>query len=446
MPFVKIIGSIYLSKNFFWALGILILAFVLGSMSPFVLGIARVFLALYVLIVIAESVQLYRVSDGINSARNAPARLSNGDENHIYILLKSDLPYDCRFELIDELPVQFQSRDKSFSGLLGSGAEKTIQYIIRPVDRGEYSFGNINIYISTLTHMIQRRYQSEAGEMVKVYPSIIQVKKYSFLAISDHLQDAGIKKIRKIGHNYEFDQIREFVTGDDVRSINWKATARSSQLMVNQYQDEKSQDVYTIINKGRVMQMPFEGLTLLDYAINSSLVMLNTAFAKDDHPGLITFNKEVAAMVPASKKKTQITTVLETLYNQETDFSEADYSKLTYWVRKKIKKRALVFLYTNFEGLVSLEREIEHLKTMARYQRLIVVLFKNVELDSLVNHQSEDLEDIYTKTIATKFQLEKQLIVKELNKHGIDTILTSPQDLTVNSINKYLEIKKRGLL
>ncbi len=402
-------------------------------------------LLLFTATLLIELVQLFRVEKGIIANRDVPYRLSNGDNNHVYISLISELPYYCRYELIDELPVQFQSRDKKFTGQLDSKSEKTIQYIIKPSERGEYDFGNINVYVSTFMHLIQRRYQSESGKKVRVYPSIIQVKKYSFLAISDHLQDIGVKKIRKIGHNYEFDQIREFVLGDDVRSINWKATARSPQIMVNQFQDEKSQDVYAIINKGRAMQMPFEELTLLDYAINSSLVMLNTAYTKDDHPGLVTFNKVVTSMVLASKKKTQITTLLETLYIQETDYSEANYAKLAFWVRSKIKKRALIFLYTNFEGLVSLKREIGHLKTIAKYQRLILVIFKNVTLNTMIDQKTEDLEAIYTKTIATKFQFEKQLIVKELNKNGIDAILTSPQDLTVNTINKYLEIKARGM-
>lgn len=446
MRLLKAIGSIYLSKYFFWGIGVLITAYFLGSIFPFALGVARALMALFVLSVLAELIQLFRITDGLDIKREAPTKLSNGDENHIYVLIKSNMPYGCRFILIDELPVQFQNRDKTFFGKIGAEENSTIEYIIRPTERGEYRFGNINVYVSTLTHMIQRRYRSEAEKATKVYPSIIQVKKYSFLAISDYLLEAGIKKIRKVGHNYEFDQIREFVPGDDVRSINWKATARTSQIMVNQYQDEKSQEVYAIINKGRVMQMPFKELTLLDYAINSSLVMLNTAYVKDDYPGLITYNKEVSAMVLASKKKTQITEILETLYNQETDFSEANYAKLAYWIRQKVKKRSLLFLYTNFEGLTSLHRELVYLKSIAKHHRLIVILFKNVELDSLLDQSSKDVETIYTKTIAAKFQMEKQLIVKELHKHGIDAILTSPYDLTVNTINKYLEIKARGLL
>ena len=109
----------------------------------------------------------------------------------------------------------------------------------------------------------------------------------------------GVKKIRRLGHTMEFDQIKEYVRGDDIRSINWKATARSNQLMVNQFQDEKSQQVINIIDTGRVMKMPFDGLQLLEYAINTSLVISNIAILKDDKAGLLTFsNKEIHAVRP----------------------------------------------------------------------------------------------------------------------------------------------------
>ncbi len=445
MRLIQIIKSLYLTFNFYLSVGVLAVLFIVGSMNPFILGMAKALLVLLPLVVVFELIQLFRINNGVKVRRFSPERLSNGDDNIVKVRIKSHLPFNCKFTLIDELPVQFQSRNKTFEGDISARAEEEIRYKIRPFERGEYHFGSISLYLSTFAHLIQRRYKTEAGEMVKVYPSIIQVKKYSFLAVSDRLYDSGIKKIRKIGHNYEFDQIREFITGDDIRAINWKATARVSRLMVNQYQDEKSQEVYVIINKGRVMQMPFNQLSLLDYSINSGLVMLNTAYVKDDYPGLICFNREVDNMVNASKKKSQITLLLEALYNQETDFSEANYSKLAFWIRKTIKKRALFFLYTNFEGLSSLQRELNHLKAISKYQRLIVVMFKNIELDSLTESKPDNLADIYTKTIATKFKVEKEHIVKELNKHGIDAILTTPENLTVDSINKYLEIKARSV-
>ena len=148
----------------------------------------------------------------------------------------------------------------------------------------------------------------------------LQLKKYDLLAISNNLTMYGIKKIRRIGHTMEFEQIKEYVQGDDLRTINWKATAKQNQLMVNQYQDEKSQPVYSVIEKGRVMKMPFNGLSLLDYAINATLVMSNVILKKQDKAGMFTFSKQVENMVVAEKRSAQMSMILESLYNVNTDF------------------------------------------------------------------------------------------------------------------------------
>ena len=115
----------------------------------------------------------------------------------------------------------------------------------------------------------------------------IQMKKYDFMAIDHRLSYAGLKKIRRIGHTMEFEQIKDYVVGDDVRTVNWKATAKNAKLMVNQYQDEKMQPVYSIIDTSRVMKMPFNELKLVDYAINSSLAFSNIALKKGDKVGAL---------------------------------------------------------------------------------------------------------------------------------------------------------------
>ncbi len=443
---MKFYRSLYLMKNLFVGVGVVACFFVLGSFNNFLLRLAEISLFVLLGALISEIILLYRSQSGIQGDRDVQDRLSNGDENSIYINLLNKYTFKVFVNLIDELPVQFQVRDKNFDLVIGHDDSKIVKYSITPKERGVYNFGNINLYVSTYLRLIQRRYIIEAEKEVAVYPSFIQMKKYAFLAISDDLQQAGIKKIRKIGHNYEFDQIRDFVIGDDYRSINWKATAKRNSVMVNQYQDEKSQNIVALINKGRVMKMPFEEMTLLDHAINSSLVLLNVACQKDDHAGLITFNKDIDTVLAPSSNRRQMMHVQEMLFNQTTDFTEANYEKLYMQVRHVLKRRSLIFLYTNFESLQSLRRELPYLRSIAKYHRLIVVFFRNTELNQLLQGNSESLEDIYIKTIAGKFQFEKDLIVKELHRNGIDSVLTSPSGLTVNSINKYLEIKAKFLV
>jgi len=216
--------------------------------------------------------------------------------------------------------------------------------------------------------------------------------------------------------------------------------------MVNQFQDEKSQPVYSVIDKGRVMKMPFKSLSLLDYAINATLVISNIALKKHDKAGMFTFSRKVEDRVVAQRRKAQMNLLLETLYNVQTDFSESDFSRLYVDIKRSIKQRSLLLLYTNFETLDALHRQLPYLQAIAKTHLLVVIFFENTELKELVQQKATTTHEIFEKTIAEKFIYEKKLIVNELHKFGIQSILTAPENLTVNTINKYLEIKARGLI
>ncbi len=249
--------------------------------------------------------------------------------------------------------------------------------------------------------------------------------------------------MRKIGQSMEFEQIKEYVSGDDIRTLNWKASARKGGLMVNSFMEERSQQVYCIIDKGRLMKMPFNGMTLLDYAINSCLILSNVCLRKQDKVGLITFSNEPGSVLAADRKTSQAENILQLLYKQKTDFLESDFEMLYLQIRSKIKHRSLLILFTNFESLSGLNRQIDYLRSLARNHLLLVIFFENSELDELRFSHAKNVEEVYIKTIAEKFAFEKRIIAKELSKYGILSILSSPKNLTVNAINKYLELKAR---
>ncbi|RYE16871.1 MAG: DUF58 domain-containing protein, partial [Sphingobacteriaceae bacterium] len=286
-------------------------------------------------------------------------------------------------------------------------------------------------------------YNFDQTETVSVYPSFLQMQRYELLAVSNRLTEQGIKKIRRIGHSMEFEQIKNYVPGDDYRSINWKATARKGDTMVNSFTNEKSQQVYCIIDKSRAMKMPFEGLSLLDYAINASLALLNIAMLKEDRAGLIAISEKVGAVLPADRRPGHLNKILQILHKEKTRYLESNPEALYLTVRSVIKQRSLVVLFTNFESISGMERQLPYLRKMASMHLLLVVFFKNSELEEIVESTANDVENIYQKTIAENFLFEKKLIVKELNQFGIQSILCNPKDLTVTMINKYLEIKAR---
>jgi uncharacterized protein (DUF58 family) len=277
-----------------------------------------------------------------------------------------------------------------------------------------------------------------------VYPSAVQVKKHELLFFNKLHSFQGIKKMRRIGHSYEFEQIKNYTEGDDIRTINWKATGRRNQLMINQFGDEKSQQIYSILDKSRAMNMPFNGLSLLDYAVNTTLVISNTAIHKDDKAGVLTFNEKIGSYVKATKKAGQLKLISETLYKEQESNFEANFELLYNAITRLIKQRSLIILYTNFESYYTLERYLPILRKINRSHLLLVVVFKNTEIEKYSYEHATDTLDIYHKTIGKKFLGEKEMMVKELAKYGIQSILTAPEDLSTLTINKYLEFKAKG--
>ncbi len=443
---LKRIQPFYLQNRFFYAcIGIIVL-FVLSFVFPRLFNLTKLVLLLLFALTVLDTLILFSAKNGVKGQRKLPEKFSNGDENPIHLLIQNFYTFKVHITIIDEIPEQFQVRDFKIQRTLEASSTSEIAYQLRPVERGEYHFGKLNIYVCSVFGLISRRFWYDNHIMVPTYPSFIQLRKYDLLAISNNLQQYGIKKIRKIGHTMEFEQIKDYVLGDDLRTINWKATAKRNQLMVNQFQDEKSQPIYSVIDKGRVMKMPFEGLTLLDYAINASLVISNVALKKQDKAGILAFSKKIENIVVAERRTSQMNLILETLYNVNTDFFESDYGRLYADIKRNITQRSLMLLYTNFETMDSLHRQLPYLKGIAKNHLLVVIFFKNTELNALINKPAETVQEAYDKVIAEKFAFEKRLIVNELQKYGIQTILTSPEDLTIDTINKYLEIKARGLL
>ena len=435
--------NLFLPGRLFVCISLVVILFLLSFFFPWLGDIPIVLFTALVLLLLIDTWMLYRLPKGVFARRHSPERLSNGDDNEIGIYIENFYPFNLSVGILDEIPHQFQKRDVLFNTGLKTRQHKLLNYRLRPTKRGEYEFGVLRIYVQSPIGLVSRRYNFDQAETLPVYPSFLQMRKYELMAISNRLNEYGIKKIRRIGHSMEFEQIKNYVPGDDYRTLNWKATARRGELMVNNYTDEKSQHVYCIIDKSRAMKMPFDGLSLLDYSINASLVLSSVALIKEDKAGLITIAEKKGAIIPAERRPTQLNKIMEVLYKEKTRYLETNMELLYNVVRSTLKQRSLIVFFTNFESMSALERQLPYLKRIAKFHLLVMVFFENSELKTLSEKPAADVEGIYIKTIAEKFAYEKKLIVKELARHGIQSILTAPQNLTVNTINRYLELKAK---
>lgn len=441
----KFLKSLYLRKEFFILLVLLTLFYVLSHFETAFHWLALPMLLLITTLSIADILLLY-FTGSVSAKRITSARFSLNDENIVEISVQSKYKFQTKLIIVDELPIQFQKRDFSiFLSIKRLGSANPL-YVIIPKERGEYVFKNLNILVSSPFRMIMRKFIIEEQAKVKVYPSYVQMRKLEFLAFSQHLTENGLKRVRRVSSSQEFDHIREYVKGDDYRIINWRATARKNQLMVNQYEEEKSQAIYNIIDTGRNMEMPFEELALVDYAINATLAFSNIALKKQDKAGILCFSTKVDAFVKADKMKFQIVSILEELYKISANFKESNYNTLYSFLKSNVTKRSLIVLYTNFEGKASMRRQLKYLKGIAKRHVVLLVFFQNKDLNQMLKRTENTSIGFYKKLVMEKVSYEKYEIVRELKQNGIHSILTEPDNLSISVINKYLEFKAKGVI
>lgn len=433
----------FLTNRFYIALLSVATLYVVAYLFPPFMWVASVCLSLLTLLFAIEMFALYHRS-AISAYRICPERLSNGDDNKVEIHIDNGYSHTIYLEVIDEIPIIFQARNINFKARIKAQNTKVITYTVRPTQRGEYPFGKIRIFARTLIGLIQRRYSINAEHNTKVYPSFIKLRQYELLTIKNSHSQYGIKKVRRIANKTEFEQIKEYVKGDEYRHINWKASARTSKLMTNVYQDERSQQVYSVIDKGRTMQHAFRRITMLDYAINSALALSYIATKKDDKAGLITLGTTVETTLSPNRGESQVQAISQALYSEKAIFTDSDYEELYIYVKRRINKRSLLVIYTDFANVVTIERQIKFLKQMAKMHKVLVIIFKDDEIDELIKSEAKKESLMYSKVIAEKYMSDKQKVISTLRQNGITSVISSPEQLSVNVINKYLEIKSAG--
>lgn len=443
---MRVFKDTYLTGRFFTCLLLGIFALVMAYVFPLLLIWVAGALLMYAVMVLLELIALYRYKQGFEASRVVSDKLSNGEENPVRVEVRNRYPVGVHCRLIDEIPVEFQNRHISFSLNMMPGEQQGINYTLRPTKRGAYGFGKVRAFISTRLSLVERCYSFDLEREVAVYPSFMMMHRYELMAYGNYHPENGAMRTRALGGNMAFEQIKPYVVGDDPRTVNWKATAKHNHLMVNTYTEERSQQIYCLVDKGRTMQSPFNGMTMLDHAINTILTLSNVILKKGDRAGLITFSNTSRNCVKADNRVGQLNRISEFLYRLETHYQESDFEKLYISVVRQIPTRSLLILFTNFDTVTGMQRHLSALRRLASRHLVLIVLFENSELNKALERPVRGVKDVYFETIAAGFAMEKRQMVRELSQMGIRVILSKPEALTVNSINSYLDLKERKLI
>ncbi len=380
-------------------------------------------------------------ADKLEIRRECDRKLSMGSENIIKIIVRNKGSHVLHIEARDEVPSYMDVmggtiRIKSVPHYENSGS-----YTVVPQKRGEYAFGDIHIRYRGVLKLCMKYVRFNTKESLKVFPNLKDLKRYSFASLRKNLVLIGNKKMKTYGIGTEFESLREYSEGDDYRKVNWLATARSSKLIVNNYEPERNQQVYIMLDSSRVMNTEINYIKKLDYAINSAFLLAEIAGKKGDNIGLLVFDKDVKRFVKSSKGMTHFSTIADNLYNVEENFVTADYDNALFHLCKYQRRRSLLCIFTDLFNSQEALALVKALKTTGRNHIPLVITIKDMRVYEMAANKISTVTDIYDKCAAVKEIDEREKIQRIFESAGIASIDIPPDKLSMEVVNKYLNMK-----
>jgi uncharacterized protein (DUF58 family) len=430
----------------------------LGAGAPLLLAtLAQQLLLVFALyIIVLAGVVVY---DGRRSPRpedfrvrrTHDARLSLAEANPVELRIhwegRNTYPQrPVRLRVRDEIPPEIPSDQEEFVGTIAPGASWTGQYHLSPRRRGEYPFGQIVVRLESFLGLLVRQHAFSGGEPSRVYPNLRAIRRYDLLARRGRLHEAGLRRTRERGGGTEFERLRDYLPDDDFRRINWKATARRRQPVTVEYEVERSQNMLLLLDTGRLMGTPIDGILKVDYAINAALMLAYVGMEMGDRTGLVVFADDVEGYVPLARGQRQFQIMIEHLYKVGTQPVEADPARALRYVARRQLKRSLIVLFTDISETADHGPLLAALRLLARRHLPVCVMMSNPDIVRLAALTPTDARQAYEKVVAQRLLDERRTMIERLERQGALVLDVPAEHLTSSIINRYLEIKARTQL
>jgi len=385
--------------------------------------------------------------------REHDQKLSLGVPNRIVLEMISRAPRPVAVTLRDEPPPAFVGADRAtLSATLLPREPVTLEYHVRPLQRGDYGFGDLNLRWRGPLNFYVRQAVVKAAAPVKVYPNLHEIRKYDLLARRDQLADMGLRNVRLRGEGTAFESLRDYTPDDPYRIINWKATARRGKPISTDYEPERSQRVVLLLDVGRMMRSPIrvddpDGLSWnmakVDFVINSVLLFAYVATLKGDQVGLLVFADQVQQFIAPEAGRGHFQKLLEAMYALGSQPVEADYARALSFLHAHNKKRSLVVLFTDLSGSRASDSLALHVPRLAPRHLPMLVTIRDPALDHEAAQRPTTSDTLYRRAVAEQIIDERRLLLDHLGRRGVLTLDVAAEHLTMAVINRYLQLKAR---
>jgi uncharacterized protein (DUF58 family) len=378
--------------------------------------------------------------------RRAPPRLSVRQPEPVPLTLTNDSAYPLTVRVRDGVPESFRPSTAEVASVAPAGETVRLEYQVEPLARGLFHWGAIHVRYRSLLGLWERSLVVPAEAESRVYPNVSELERYHLLARTNHLEAMGIRKVRLRGGMWEFESLRDYASGDDVRLIDWKATARRRKLIVRNQEAERNQTVLLLLDCGRLMNAEVNGVAKLEHAISTVLVLAHVALSRGDRVGLCTFSGDVHEWVPPRPHLGHNRLLVETLYDLKGDYTETDHARCLRLVASRHPKRALLVVLTDFVDAETASEMVAHLQLAARRHLVLFTALRDPHLERLARQHPELPGDAFRKSVAVDLQRERREVLERLRQSGMHVLDVDPDQITAPLLNSYLEVAFKGLM
>ncbi|WP_352419002.1 DUF58 domain-containing protein [Proteiniborus sp.] len=432
-----------ITKRFIFLIG---LGIILTFISYF-FGLALTTFILYNIICFSLLVVDYLVSpspDILEIERLDGEKLSLFENEKIRISIYNKSDKKMYVEIKDEVPdFHFDIEKESIGQYIAPHEKEIFEFRVIPKKRGAFTFGKLHIRYDGYLKLCRKQFKSNIEKEYKVYPNLKDLRRHKLAAYNSLVHKDGSKRLKILGKGTEFESLREYVTGDEYRKINWNATARENKPIVNQYEPEKNQHVYVMIDTGRPMSYSIRGQSKLDIAINTGLLLCDIVNQNGDQSGLMAFNTEIEAFIPPGKGSGHRNRLMEALYHIEHSKATSNHEEAFFFFKGKERRRSLICLFTDFDTIEEAEDMIRVLPAISKNNIVIMVLINDEKLENIASMSVKKEEDAYIKSVAIEMLKDRKKLISILNTKGIMCIECKPEKITSDVINKYIYVKNR---
>jgi uncharacterized protein (DUF58 family) len=382
----------------------------------------------------------------LRARRLAPARMSVLSEQKVALVVENASGVRLRVQARDTVPEAFGETDPERAGVVAARGEARWEYAITPRSRGRYAWGPIFLRYRSLWGLWERGKREAASGEVRVYPNLTLLERYQLLARTDRLAALGIRRVRVRGGSTEFESLREYVSGDDTRQLDWKATARRARLIVRNQEAERHQTVLLLIDCGRLMNATEDGVAKLDHALNAALLLSRVALARGDRVGLCTFSGKVHSWLTPRGHVAQSRLIGDALYDLRGDFTESDHGRCLKFVAARYPKRSLLVVLTDFVDATTSADMVAHLTLAARRHVVLFAALKDAFLERAARSEPRTELEGFRKAAAVDLLRERRTVLERIRHAGGFVVDAEPGEITPPVINRYLEVMLGGLL